>query len=392
MIEYSLTRNLGLTFCTLKPFCKFEHQTLYMRNFFIFILAIISFSVAIFAQNPTPTPPEDKPEVITTEEIKINISAIDEFGKTAKSLTINDLVVSENNVLHQPTSVRRIPASVLIILDTGGEERNAKDIRTTRATAKNLVNLLNNDDSIAVIQYADNVETLVDWTTNKAELLLALDKQLRFGKRSVFVDAINFATKMLENSTNDNRHIVLISDGLDSLSSQIERQNAIRNLLTTTANVHILSYTKMELNVVVQRFKGLSKRSEKRPNLPPGASNPTLPPGTNTTPGGMTINLDRAMEKKIKQRGDDLANSQRLLTQLSDDANGEIYLPETREEMVEIAEKVVKSIDSQFVVTYSPKRPLNEVKQDETRIIEVSSKRAGVIVQARRKLIVRKGR
>lgn len=363
-----------------------------MRNFLIFILAFFLFSNINFAQTPTPTPPEEKPEIVTTEEIKINVSAIDEAGKTAKSLTIEDLVVSENNVLHQPTSVRRISASVLLILDTGGEERNAKDIRTTRAAAKSIVSLLENEDSIAVIQYADKVETLADWTSDKSQILLALDKKLNFGKHSVFAEAINFAAKMLEYSTNDNRHIILITDGLDSLSNQTEKQSAIRNLLTTTANVHILSYTKMEQNVVVERQKGLGKRTEKRPILPPGASNPNLPPGTNTTPGGVTINLDRAMANKIKQRGEDLANSQKNLTQLSEDANGEIYLPENREEMIEIADKIAKTIDSQFVVTYSPKRPLNEVKHDETRIIEVSSKRAGVIVQARRKLIVRKGR
>jgi von Willebrand factor type A domain len=363
-----------------------------MRNFLIFILAIFLFSAATFAQTPTPTPPEEKPEVVTTEEIKINVSAIDEFGKTAKLLSTDDLVISENNVLHQPASVRRIPASVLLILDTGGEERNAKDIRTTRATAKSIVKLLENDDSIAVIQYADKVETLADWTSDKSQILLALDKKLNFGKHSVFVNAINFATEMLENSTNDNRHIILITDGLDSLSNQTDKQTAIRNLLTTTANVHILSYTKMEQNVVVERQKGLSKRMEKRPILPPGASNPNLPPGTNTTPGGLTINLDRAMEKKIRQRGEDLSKSQKDLTQLSEDANGEIYLPENREQMIEVAEKVAKTIDSQFVVTYSPKRPLNEVKADETRIIEISSKRAGLIVQAKRKLIVKKSR
>jgi hypothetical protein len=363
-----------------------------MRNLLIYILAILLLSTHNFAQTQTPTPPEEKPEVVTTEEIKINVSAIDENGKTAKLLSIDDLIISENNILHQATSVRRIPASILIILDTGGEERNAKDIRTTRATAKSLVNLLENDDSIAVIQYADKVEMLADWTQNKAEINVALDRKLNFGKHSVFVQAMNFATEMLENSTNDNRHIILITDGLDSLSNQTEKQNAIKNLLTTTANVHILSYTKMEQNVVIERQSGLSKRMEKRPILPPGASNPNLPPGTNTTPGGTTINLDRAMAKKIKQRGDDLSKSQKDLTQLSDDANGEIYLPETRDEMVETAQKVAKTVDSQFVVTYSPKRPLNEAKQDETRIIEVSSKRSGLIVQARRKLIVKKSR
>jgi hypothetical protein len=363
-----------------------------MRNFLFFTLAILLLSNSLSAQIPTPTPPDEKTETVVTEEIKINVSAIDEAGNTAKSLSPDDLVVSENDVLHQANSVRQISASVLIILDTGGEERNAKDIRTTRAAAKNIVNFLGSNDSIAVIQYSDKVEMLADWTTDKPQILLALDKKLNFGKHSVFVEALNFATGILATSTNDNRHIILITDGLDSLSNQAEKQNAIRNLLTTTANVHILSYTQMEQNIVTERKRGLGMKNPKRVNLPPGASGPNLPNSTVIPNASMTINLDRAMEKKINQRGEELAKSQKDLTQLSEDANGEIFLPENREAMIEITGKLVKTIDSQFIVTYSPKRPLNEVRQSETRIIEVSSKREGLIVQARRKLFVKKDR
>ncbi len=361
------------------------------KNLLIFLL-IILFTTFSNAQSGrvTPTPIEEKPETVVTEEIKLNISAIDGEGNFAKSLAKEDLVILENSVLHQATSVRKIAASVLIVLDTGGEERQAKDFTTTRNTAKNLVNLLQTDDSIAVIQYNDKIETLIDWTSNKSEITNILKTKMNFGKRSRFVDAIDFSIKYLEKSPNDNRHLVLITDGLDSTKNNSERVNALKRLLATTINVHILSYSKMELLVSEKRAKTFGKASPSVLKLPPGAGNqdPSIP---KNFPNVM-INLDREMAKKIKQRSEDLAKSQQVLTDLSEDANGEIYLPETREEMIEKAVTLAKNIDSQYVLTYVPKRSLIDVDADETRIIEVFSRRSGISVQAKRKLIVKKSK
>src|SRR4029077_9919079 len=69
---------------------------------------------------PTPTPQDDTLR-IHTEEIKLNVLAFDENGNFFKDVTPDDLVITENNVLHQPSSVRRIPANVLVVMDTGGE-------------------------------------------------------------------------------------------------------------------------------------------------------------------------------------------------------------------------------------------------------------------------------
>jgi Mg-chelatase subunit ChlD len=364
-----------------------------MKKFIPVVFLILIFSTSFLAQSgrivPTPTP-DEKPDIVVTEEIKLNVSAIDNNGDPAKFLEKEDLVITENNVLHQATSVRKLPASVLILLDTGGEERQAKDFNTTRKTANNLVNLLKGDDSIAVMQYNDKIETLIDWTSNKEDIAKILKTKMNFGKRSRFVDALDFATEYLIKSPNDNRHLVLITDGLDSTKTNTERANAIKRLLATTINVHILSYSKMEKMVTDQRAKSMGKPTPTVSKLPPGAGDPN--PSIPKNYPNVTINLDREMAKRIRQRSEDLAKSQQVLTQVSEDANGEIYLPETRDEMIEKAVVLAKNIDSQYVVTYVPKRPLADVYEDETRIIEVSSRRSGVTVQAKRKLIVRKNR
>ena len=56
--------------------------------------------------------------------------------------------------------------------------------------------------------------------------------------------------------------------------------------------------------------------------------------------------------------------------------------------MVEKAPLVAKMIDSNYVVTYTPKIPVVQTRGVAERNIEVTSRRPGLIVQARRKLVI----
>jgi hypothetical protein len=336
---------------------------------------------------PTPVPSDDSAEKIFTEEIKLNISAFDDAGQFFSGVKKEDLVINEDGILHQASSVRRIPATVLIVLDTGGEERQAKDFRTTRETAKSLINGLQPDDTVALMEYNDSAKILAEWTNDKAQLLTILNKNLNFGKRSRFVEALNLAVKFFDKSELENRHLVLITDGLDSTSDETERKTALKNLLATDINVHILSYTKMEQTVVQQRVKSVEGGGRQKKDLPAGADIPVQ--GQTKTYPVMTINLDRAMIRKIRERGENLTRSEKALTDLSNDTNGLLLLPETRTEMIEKAGFLAKNIDSNYVMTYIPKRALSEVRKTEERSIEVTSRRPGLDILAKRKLLVK---
>jgi hypothetical protein len=153
---------------------------------FLFVFVIIADAQS---GKPKPTPPkeDDDTEKVLTEEIKLNFSAFDPNGKFFAGVNKEDLVIVEDGILHQASSVRRIPANVLIVLDTGGEDRHAKNINTTRETAKTLIKSLQVEDSVALLEYHDQARILTEWTTDKAQLLTALDKNLNFGRRSRFV-------------------------------------------------------------------------------------------------------------------------------------------------------------------------------------------------------------
>jgi VWFA-related protein len=351
------------------------------------------FSASLWAQSgntrqaqPTPTPPEQV-ERVETEEIRLNISAFDVNGKFVSDLRVEDLVINEDGRLHQATSVRRTPANVLILLDVGNEIAYAKRRAATSAAASGLVSALRENDSVAVMQYGDKVEILSEWTKDKAAILEALDdKKLGYGKRSVFNQALAMAVDFFRKTPLENRHLVLISDGVDTFNDLRSKNLAIRNLLSSDINVHVISYTKLQQNAITVPKTLTGGGNRPKTNLPPGAEPPIH--GTTPTFPIATINLDRAMIRKRQEQIARLKTSEQLLATIAEDTNGEIFLPETVDEMVDKTAQLAKNIDSQYVVTYTPKRALSEADDGETRLIEVSSKRAGIDIQGRRKLVV----
>ena len=355
---------------------------------------LLSLAMAGGAQSrrvvPTPTPPpqDDDPERVVIEEVKLNVVAFDDNGQFVGDVKESDLVVTENNILHQPTSVRRIPANVLIVMDTGGEMRQVKSLDQTRKTARALLAALRPEDSVALLQYGDSAEIVAELTTDKSEISRAIGRT-KFGRRSEFVYALNLATDFLLKNPLENKHLVLITDGTDSNGNDARKRDAMRRLLSTEISVHVLSYARLEAQDIAPRTKMIT-------NSPPPKAMPDevaaqLPNGVRdvaTAPKAKTINLDRTLLRKLKARKSDLENSEKQLEGLAENTNGTVVIPENLDEMVEKTTLVAKMIDSSYVLTYIPKIPLAQNGGPTERNIIVTSKRPGLQVDAHRKLIV----
>jgi hypothetical protein len=277
---------------------------------------------------------------------------------------------------------------VLLVWVRGGELVAVKNLDQTRKVAAAVVNALRPGDSVAVLAYSDKAEIVGEWTADKAQALAAI-RRTNFGRRSVFVDALKLATNFMSRSGIDNKHIVLITDGTDSLGRSSDKFDAMQKLLATDNSVHVLSYSSMEAADIEPRTKGTSNSpppkampDEVAAQLPNGVRNPSA------VKIGPTINLDRTLINRMKARQADLEVSQQQLEKLAEGTNGEFILPETTDEMLEKAPLVARMIDSGYVVTYTPKIPVVETRGVAERNIEVTSKRPGLIVQARRRLLI----
>ena len=365
---------------------------------YVLVFLALSLTLAQFALGQAnqhkialPKSQDDDTERVVTEEIKLNVTVKNDFGHFDPSISPADLMVVEDRTPHRIESLRHVPASVLIVLDTGGELRLAKSLGTTRAIAMNLIEALSDENSLALMQYSDKPEILTEWTNDKSQVLQTLLTKTNFGKRSKFVEAMALAAKFLNNRPNENRHLVLITDGTDSSSSLNQRQAALKNLVAANVSVHILSYTTLEQKENAGRSVMIQGGEAKAPRRTPDEHKMTLPKPVQdlmNLPRIASINTDREMLKVAKQRQQDLRNAQEELKTLASETGGVIFLPAKLDEMPAEAREIAGTIDSNYVLTYVPKRPLANSPAGEIREIGVVARRVGLVVEARRKFIV----
>jgi VWFA-related protein len=365
-----------------------------LRSLITFVLVIL-FAVAIAAQSdpkPSPTPKTDDQERVRvfTEEVRLPVVATDAGGHYDAALEADEVLVLEDGEQQQIRSVRHIPGNVLLILDTGGGDNiglggMSKKTSTTRTVALRILSLLTGGDQVAVLQSSDRADLLQTWTSDKQQIARILNSKMFAGKRSRIFESMVKAAQVLADRPEGSRHVVLITDGVETPGGKVDLNEGLKKLAEARATVHIISYTtfvrqkddKQPANVVV----GQRPPSEN----PINATDPTLPPGSTRTPVfGVSIRFDPAMKRKRKAYEKETENSEKWLTDLAAETGGTIFLPASSDEMIAQAEKVAREIGAEYIVTYRPKRPLSDAKPGEYRRVEVASRRAGLYLRTRR--------
>jgi VWFA-related protein len=343
--------------------------------------------------SPEPSPTPEETEKIFTEEVRLPVMAFDAYGHYDPTLELDDVLVLEDGVAQQVRSVRHIPANVLFVLDTGGDGTGlgglSKKTSLTRDVASQLVMKLEEGDSIAVMQSGNSAEMLQPWTVDKSLVLKTLKNKLISTKRSRISEAIANASLQLKDRPEGSRHVVLITDGVDSPGSKVDRAEAMKDLIAARATVHVISYTEF----VRQKDSGKSSKvlaGQRPPSLDPiTATDPTLPPGATRSPSyGVGIRFDPAMKRVRKAYEAEVKKSQQALQNIADETGGKMMLPLNAQDMLAQANEVARAIGAEYVVTYRPKRPLAEAKPGEYRRIEVASRRVGLSLQSRRGYVV----
>ena len=371
----------------------------------VVVAIIIAFSTAsnISAQqtkpqpspSPTPTPIESDQEAVRvfTEEVRLPVIALDAYGHYDPTLDLNDVLVIEDGVIQQVRSIRHIPANVLFLLDTGGELSGlgglSKSTWLTRAVAANLISKLPEGSWFAILQSGNTADIIQPWTKDKAAALKVLKNKLNASKRSRISEAIVTATQQLKNRPEGSRHVVMITDGVDSPGGKVDRNAAIKKLIAARATVHVISYTELVRQKSDKKTTELSVGQLPTSSNPITATDPTMPPGTTRSPSfGVGIRFDPAMRRQRKAYEAEVKKSEQVLTNVAEETGGKVILPLSSDEMLAQSNEVARAIGAEYVVTYRPKRPLAEASPGEYRRIEVQSRKVGVTLEARRGYVV----
>jgi VWFA-related protein len=366
---------------------------------------LLIFTATICAQQPketpSPTPPrsnvrieeDQEPVKVFTEEVRLPIQAFDAYGHFDPTVVADDVLVLEDGVAQQIRSVRHIPASVLLVLDTGGELSGlggvSKKTSLTRQVAADLVHRLPKGSWMEILQANSSSEVLQTWTTDKQAVLKVLDKKLFSTKRSRISEAIVKATQQFKDRPEGSRHVVLITDGVDSPGGKVERAQAMQKLIAARATVHVISYTEFVRQKSTDKITGISGGPRPKSADPISNTDPTLPPGATRSPSfGLRIQFDPAMRRQRKAYENDVKKSQQVLTDVAQETGGKILLPISSEEMLAQTSVIAQAIGSEYVVTYRPKRPLADASPGEYRKVQVTSRRVGLSLHSRRGYVV----
>ncbi|HEY8226330.1 MAG TPA: VWA domain-containing protein [Pyrinomonadaceae bacterium] len=351
-------------------------------------------------QTPSPSPTakpaaieDEQPVRVFTEEVRLPVTALDAYGHYDPTLIVDDVLVLEDGVAQQIRSVRHIPANVLLVLDTGGDSFGlggvSKSTSLTRQVAADLVRRLPQGSWIEILQANSSPEVLQPWTRDKDALFLALKKKLLSTKRSRISEAILAAAQQLKDRPEGARHVVLITDGVDSPGGKVDRSEAMKKLIAARATVHVISYTEFVRQKSENKTTNVSAGPRPVSSDPITSTDPTQPPGTTRSPSfGVSVRFDPPMRKLRKAYESDVKKSQQVLASVAEETGGKIVLPINSDQMLAQAGEIAQAIGSEYVVTYRPKRPLAEARPGEYRKVEVASRRVGLSLHARRGYVV----
>lgn len=286
---------------------------------------------------PTPTPKaaptineEDEIIKVDTELVNLNVRVIDRNNRPVANLKPSDFKVYEDNVLQKIESFNtsEVPTNYSLVLDNSGSLRSQID--QVIEAGKILVRANKPEDETSIIRFvsSDKIETLEDFTKNKADLIDALDTKVYIeGGQTAITDAVYLAaqnvTKYEQSSSTEDRKrraLILVSDGEDR-SSFYTQQQLFDLLKESEVQIYVVGFVK-----------------------------------------------DLSSEKTFISKSPQ-GKAKAFLERLAADTGGKSYFPNDVSELPGIAREIASELRTQYSITYYP---TNELKDGTFRRIKVT--------------------
>lgn len=295
---------------------------------------------------------------VLTEEVRLPIVAFDEFGHADPSLEVQDVLVLEDNVPQEVRSVRRVPAKVLLLVDMGGSMTLVNNVDIARQIAATIISRLRVTDEVAFVQFTNIAEVLVDWTTDTEKVLRMLDPKKKHGKMlpgrmSKAVLGIMAAEKLLEEKSVGNTHVVFITSSSGFVDNDARTLEAFESLRKTQTTMHVISYSTILRQSINKRNRSI-------------------------------FDLDSEMKRWFKDYAEATKRGEEQLAVITKETDGRFFSASSIQEAVDQSKKIVRDIQAQYVLTYTPKRALSSTTGRAQRHIRVVSRRVGLHINALR--------
>jgi VWFA-related protein len=267
---------------------------------------------------------------IRTEEVLLPISIRDAAGLPVSGLGRERFIVFDNGVRQEIASFnrQRVPANIVLLLDASSSVFS--QMRFIREAATRFMEGLLPEDKVCVMQFADRVELLAEWTgaTNLKQLEKAVTWRYHPGLRTTFFDGLYLAAEEQLSKVEGRRIVILLTDGLDTAerkkASFADALNAVRR---SEASVYVVSLT-ASLRAQLEERTGKSKLAR------------------------LLSGYDK---REVAHYLSMLDESEALLNVLAVQTGGRIFLPVKDEELAPAYRAIADELRMQYIITYQPK-------------------------------------
>ncbi len=292
---------------------------IFLRNFFVLLLAFGLAAPRLFAQIPVPNPPPPPPPpgsaqaAAQSEQSKhlksvvdlvvLHATVVDEKGQFVPELKPDNFRVFEDKVEQKISvfSTEDIPVTMGLIIDNSGSMKEKRP--QVNAAALSFVRTSNPADEVFVVNFNDEyyLDLDEDFTSNPQELHEALEKIDTRGSTALY-DAIVGSLDHLKKGHKDKRVLLVITDGDDDAS---------RESFPYTLKAAV------ESNAVIYAI-------------------------------GVFSDDDRKNQKKMVRK------SKKDLTDLAEATGGLAFFPERLEDVDPVCAQVARDIRNQYTLGYYP--------------------------------------
>lgn len=282
----------------------------------------------VLGEEPTAAQADDVLR-IKTEEILLPVSVRDVAGAPVGGLGQDKFVVFDNNVRQEISSFnrRRVPANIVLLLDASSSVFS--QMRFIRGAAKRFIEGLPAEDKVCVVQFADRVELLQDWTpaTNLQALEKSLDWRYHPGMRTTFYDGLYLAAREQLSKVEGRRIIILLTDGLDTAERQrASFEDALNAVRRADAGVYVVSLT-ANLRAQLEKKAGSSKIRRMFSGYDP---------------------------REIARFLSMIDESEKLLEGLAARTGGRVFYPREEEDLAPAYQAIAEELRTQYIITYRP--------------------------------------
>jgi Ca-activated chloride channel family protein len=267
---------------------------------------------------------------VKTEEVLLPVSVRDSQGMAVNGLDAESFFIYDNGVRQEIASFNRerIPANIVLLLDASGSVFS--QMRFIREAAKGFIEGLHKEDKVSVMQFADRVELLQDWTSaaNLQPLLKSLDWRYRPGESTAFYEGLYLAAREQLSKVEGRRLIIVLTDGIETVGEhRTSYASALDAVRRAEATVYVVSLTASLRELLRERTGGSFGR------ILAGGYDP----------------------RQVARYSSLIEAAEKLLTGLSEQTGGRIFLPIKDQDLAPAYNAIAEELRTQYIITYQPR-------------------------------------